>query len=102
MHQLKVLALHIKNLTMDWKTIKAFGMGIINLIKKQLCLATFWGTRYFRGGGGGVATFGDSLFSGFIRSHIYVLMFLSGRSLLSGGCYFRRVITIQIFTVLIM
>ena len=35
---------------------------------------------------GGLATFGGSLFSGFIRSH-------KVSTLLSGGCYFRRVIT---------
>ena len=53
------------------------------------CLATFWGTRYFRG----VVTFGGSLLSGrsllsgFTSSH-------KKWTLLSGGRYFRGVVTI--------
>ena len=73
------ISIDIKNLTMDWKTIKAFGIRLV----------TFWGTGYFRGGGGGggVVTFEGSLFSGFISSHKVL-------TLLSGGRYFRRVVTI--------
>ena len=71
MHQLKILALHIKNLTMDWKTIKAFGMGIINVIKKQLCLATFWGTRYFRGGGVGLLVLGTPYFRDLLEATMF-------------------------------
>ena len=56
---------------MDWKTIKAFGICMVG------GLATF----------GGVVTFGGSLFSGFINSHKVL-------TLLSGGRYFRRVVTI--------
>ena len=65
-----MLVLYIKKLTMDWKTIKAFGVCIKLVIKKKnlAWFRYFLGTRYFRGGGG-VVTFGGSLFSGFISSH---------------------------------
>ena len=48
----KILVLYTKNLTMDWKTIKAFGMCITQL--KKLALATLGvglllsGARYFQ------------------------------------------------------
>ena len=66
---------YIKILTIDWQ-IK----GIRYTIQKT------W-SRYFLGGGGGVATFGGPLLSGFTSGHKKLMLF-------SGSRYFRGVVTI--------